>query len=169
MNAYLAYSDDEGDTWTNSRLSDLTFNGNTPNSNVRFGDYIHIDAYNGKIIPVWTDDRAGNYDQEIYTAVVEIPVSVAETVSGNETFTLYPNYPNPFSGSTTLKFATRERMQVSIMVYSSAGQLVGTPVDQMMDEGIHHYRWSGTELAPGIYTLKVLAGNSVSYLKMLHY
>jgi hypothetical protein len=168
MNAYLAYSDDSGNSWSNTRLSDVTFSGNTPNTNVRFGDYIHIDTYNGKIIPVWTDDRAGNYNQEVYTAVVEIPVALAEKGVLNGSFTLYQNYPNPFSGSTTLKFETRERLLVSMQIFGTAGQLIDMPVDEVLDEGIHQYEWTGAGLPPGIYTLKVIAGNSVSYLKMSH-
>ena len=71
INTYVAYSIDAGTTWVNQLLSDSSFTA-TPvggtGGDVRYGDYIQIDAYNGKIIPVWTDDRKGTPNQEIYTA-----------------------------------------------------------------------------------------------------
>ena len=168
MNAYLAYSDDEGNTWTNSRLSSETFNGVTPNGNVRFGDYIGIDAYDGKIVPVWTDDRAGSYNQEIFTAVVDIPISVAENKIENEAFTLYQNYPNPFGDETTLHFDLSEQMHVRIEVFNMAGQVVSVPVDAALNSGKHQVKWSASGLGPGIYYLKLSSGRAVSYLKMTH-
>jgi len=116
MNAYLAYSEDEGDTWTNERLSNETFFGSQPNSNVRYGDYIGIDAYDGKIVPVWTDSRAGGYKQEIYTAVIDIPIGVEEYKSTHEEFTLYQNYPNPFTEETRIHFELKQQKKVNIAV-----------------------------------------------------
>jgi len=45
---------------------------------VRFGDYIAIDAYGGNVVPVWTDERAGGFDMDIYTAVINpiVPVEL---------------------------------------------------------------------------------------------
>lgn len=166
MNAYLAYSDDYGDTWTNTRLSNESFHGQTPNSNVRFGDYIGIDAYNGKIIPVWTDDRDGSYNQEIYTALVDIPQSIGEQKLINDAFTIYQNYPNPFSGLTNIPIELHDNMHVKAEIYSTSGQLVASPLDEFMPKGNHQIQWDATDLAPGIYFMKVYSGQAVSRLKM---
>lgn len=167
VNAYLAYSDDQGNTWTNTRLSNETFNAVTPNSNVRFGDYIHIDTYDGKIVPVWTDDRDGNFNQEIYTALVEIPVAVPQYKTENNAFTLYQNYPNPFTGLTTIDFDLHEQSYVKAEVYNTAGQLMAKPVDAMLNEGKHHIDWDATNYTQGVYLLKFTTENSVSYIKMI--
>ncbi|OLD71492.1 MAG: hypothetical protein AUI33_07750 [Ignavibacteria bacterium 13_1_40CM_2_61_4] len=45
----------------------------TPNSDVRFGDYIGIDSWDYRIVPVWTDERAGGFNMDIYTAVIKLP------------------------------------------------------------------------------------------------
>lgn len=76
IEAYLARSTDGGQNFTNELLSTEPSPTNQPNSDVRFGDYIGIDAYAGNIvIPVWTDERAGGYDMDIYTATVtSVPV-----------------------------------------------------------------------------------------------
>jgi hypothetical protein len=168
MNAYLAYSDDEGNTWTNTRLSNMSFHGITPNSNVRFGDYIDIDAYDGKIVPVWTDDRLGSYNQEIYTAIVDIPQAVNEYKSVNDAFTLYQNYPNPFSGRTTIQFELKDKMHLKAEIYNMAGQLVSIVADADFEQGHKQIVWDATGLNKGIYHLKMMAGNSVSYLKLIH-
>ena len=81
--AYLARSTDGGQSFINQRLSAQPSPSNTPNSDVRFGDYIGIDSWGGRYVPVWTDERAGGFNMDIYTAIVKapqpatIPVSVA--------------------------------------------------------------------------------------------
>lgn len=168
MNAYLAWSDDQGNTWTNQRLSNESFAGSTPNSNVRFGDYIGIDTYAGKVVPVWTDDRAGNYDQEIYTALVELPVGVQETFVQNNAFKVYQNYPNPFSSETTIHFDLHKTSVVKAEVLNMAGQLVDIPVNELLKAGKHQIVWNAAELKAGIYTLRLTSDDGVSFLKMTH-
>lgn len=68
---YLAYSWDGGVTFTNRLISSAQSPHNTPNGSVRFGDYIGIDSWGGHTVPVWTDERAGGFDEEIYTALVD--------------------------------------------------------------------------------------------------
>ncbi len=76
IKAYLAESTDGGLTFSNTELSSQESPTSTPNSDVRFGDYIGIDSYNGRVVPVWTDERAGGYDMEIYSAVIDNSVPV---------------------------------------------------------------------------------------------
>jgi len=168
MNAYLAYSDDEGSTWTNSRLSNETFLGSKPNNNVRYGDYICIDAFDGKIIPVWTDDRDGNYNQEIYTAIIDIPQGVEDYIDIQDEFTLYQNYPNPFGDETVIRFDLTEPMSVSVEIYNSTGQLVDSPLNGHLEAGQQEINWNATGLSPGMYYLRISSEKSVSYLKMTH-
>lgn len=49
---WLARSDDGADSFENYRISKRTF---TPESDIFFGDYIDIDAYNGVIYPAWME------------------------------------------------------------------------------------------------------------------
>jgi hypothetical protein len=165
MNAYLAYSDDQGDSWTNMRLSSETFEGARPNGNVRYGDYIHIDTYDGKVVAVWTDDRAGNYEQEIYTALVDLPVSVGE-VDLNQDFTLYQNYPNPFKEKTMIHFDLERRSHVKIEVFSASGQLIDIPQNGTLPQGKHQVSWDAPDECSGMLILKLTTGSAVSYQKM---
>ncbi|HTX88731.1 MAG TPA: T9SS type A sorting domain-containing protein [Bacteroidales bacterium] len=58
---YMAYSDDGGSTWTDMKVSDVSW---TPSpiplmATGYMGDYLGIDAYDGKVYPTWTDNRLG--------------------------------------------------------------------------------------------------------------
>ena len=58
---WIAYSDDGGDTWTDMKVSDVAM---TPApipglASGYMGDYLGIDAYDGKVYPTWGDNRSG--------------------------------------------------------------------------------------------------------------
>jgi flagellar hook assembly protein FlgD len=118
---------------------------------------------------VWTDDRDGNYNQEIYTALVDLPVKVEENKIRNDAFVLYQNYPNPFSSQTTLHFDLHDHMHIKAEIYNASGQLVAQILDKKMNEGKHQINWSPADKSSGIYYLKVSSGKAVSYLKMTRY
>jgi hypothetical protein len=61
VQVFCANSTDAGDTWEDFQVSDVTF---TPSpipglASQYFGDYLGITARNGKVYPVWTDNRTG--------------------------------------------------------------------------------------------------------------
>ena len=80
IEAYIARSTDGGATFTNELLSTVPSPTAIPNSDVRFGDYIDIDFYGGNIVPVWTDERAGGFDMDIYTGRIP-PIVPVELIS----------------------------------------------------------------------------------------
>lgn len=53
---YLASSSDGGQTWTEQRINSESF---MPISQVFFGDYNNISAYDGIVRPIWTEFRGG--------------------------------------------------------------------------------------------------------------
>lgn len=69
---------------------------------------------------------------------------------------LYPNSPNPFWRSTTLRFRVPDSRQISIKVYDVRGQLVRTLFNGIAERGLNETQWDGTsadrvKVAPGIY------------------
>lgn len=80
IEAYIARSTDGGATFTNELVSTQPSSTNIPNSDVRFGDYINIDFVGGNIVPVWTDERAGGVDMDIYTGIIP-PIVPVELIS----------------------------------------------------------------------------------------
>jgi len=70
--------------------------------------------------------------------------------------TFWPNYPNPFGGSTTIEYTIPEPSHVTLEVYDILGRRVATLVDQKQRSGLHTMQWDGTggagqPLASGIY------------------
>jgi len=65
---YLAYSTDGGETFTNIKINESTFE---PTAGVFFGDYNHISAEGGRVRPIWTQ-MDGNGLLSIWTALIEM-------------------------------------------------------------------------------------------------
>lgn len=75
--AWMAYSTDGGETFTDLKVSDVVFTPSPiPNMAASYmGDYLAIDIYNGKAFPCWTDTRSGHC--LTYVSPVEIIVPEA--------------------------------------------------------------------------------------------
>lgn len=87
---------------------------------------------------------------------------------------LYQNYPNPFNPSTTIAFRLREASTVTISIFNTVGQQVGTLVDgEEFDEGVQTVDFTATQLASGVYFYRIDArgvengARSVETLKMM--
>ena len=83
-----------------------------------------------------------------------------------ETLSLSGNYPNPFSGTTTLTFGLPEQMDVTLSIYDVMGRKVATLVDGTKAAGTHQVNWSGqseagSRLASGMYLVRFTAGDQV--------
>ncbi len=84
---------------------------------------------------------------------------------------LYPNYPNPFNPSTTLRFALREAGTVRLEIRNVRGQLVQVVADRVFDAGTHTLSWNGTDaagraVASGIYLAWLKVDGEVRTRKM---
>ncbi|MFZ1946743.1 MAG: T9SS type A sorting domain-containing protein, partial [bacterium] len=82
------------------------------------------------------------------------------------------NFPNPFSQTTTVRFAVAERSHVTLAIYDVTGRLVRTLVDADLKPDAYGVVWNGTdrrerEVASGIYFCRLEAGRSVRTNKML--
>ncbi len=164
INSYIAYSTDNGDNWINQRLSDSSFTDQEPNSDVRFGDYIQVDAFAGKVIPVWTDQRKGFPNQEIYTANLSGLISV-NTISSEipEMFRLHSNYPNPFNPVTHIRFDIPELSQVKFTVFDILGRVVSVLINGELSAGVYETRFDGAGIGSGVYFYKLEASGRNSF------
>jgi hypothetical protein len=89
---------------------------------------------------------------------VELGDSVVEAAN------LYQVFADPVRLSTTVQFCLRERQHVSLAIYDVQGQVMRTLVDGITEPGMHQVQWDGksgneTEVAPGIYFLRMEAGS----------
>jgi hypothetical protein len=98
-------------------------------------------------------------------------VSIEEEIESHKEFALSQNFPNPFSNSTTFKFALKDPAHVKLSVYNIKGQLVSRVVDGDMAPGFYEIPWSPADgdhkLANGIYFYKLEAGDKTFVKKMI--
>jgi len=153
IEAYIARSID-GLSFTNELLSSEPSPTSVPNNDVRFGDYIAIDAYGGNVVPVWTDERAGGFDMDIYTAVIN-PILPVELT----------NFTARLSGGNT------------ILEWSTATELnnLGFEIERSLNQqtwitiGFVEGRGTTTESQSYLFTDEGIAGTVYYRLKQIDF
>jgi len=75
-----------------------------------------------------------------------------------QSFSLEPNYPNPFNPSTRFKFTIAQRAQASLIIYDVLGKKVRTIFqNKSFEPGVYtNYIWDakddfGNDVSNGIY------------------
>jgi len=86
VEVFCANSMDGGDTWEDFKVSDVAFSPSPiPGlASQYFGDYLGISARNGKVYPVWTDNRTGTalaYTSPYMTSTMVAPTNLLGTVT----------------------------------------------------------------------------------------
>ncbi len=86
-------------------------------------------------------------------------------------YRLGQNYPNPFRARTTIRFSTKRREAVEILVFDAAGRLV-KKLNKVAGPGEDGVVWDGTEnngrpVASGVYFYQIRAGNFVGAKRMI--
>lgn len=172
IEAYLARSTDGGTTFINEKLSSTPFTAAWPNTDVRFGDYINVDYVGSRIATVWVDLRSGgNINQEIYTAVIDLPTAINPISSTNpEKYNLYQNYPNPFNPTTKIKFDVpkikQTSMFVSLKIYDIMGREVATLVNENLTAGTYEAKWDASNYSSGAYFYRIQTEDYYSVKRM---
>jgi hypothetical protein len=123
---------------------------------------------------VWADGRAyglkGNNTFEFWshTPSVAVPGSFrsgvqAQTQKSVREFMLYPNAPNPFRVTTSIRYSLPREGPVSLKIFDVAGRTVKTLVDMKQRPGRYSMRWDGDDnrgrtVGNGVYFCKLRAG-----------
>jgi len=115
------------------------------------------------------DDRAKQNIENRSTITLNGPDgnSYLDFENNNSSVVNHKNYPNPFSGKTTISFELDEQTDVKLDVYSMNGQLINKVTDQNFDIGYHEVLFDASGLTPGIYTYILTAGNHFEHGKMI--
>ena len=82
------------------------------------------------------------------------------------TFALAQNFPNPFSGTTTIAFQVRQAGHVSLDVFDVMGRKVATVVNEVVSAGAHRATFEARDLAAGLYLVRLTAEGQVLQQKM---
>jgi hypothetical protein len=168
IEAWLARSTDGGVSFINEKLSSTPFTANWPNTDVRFGDYINVDYRGTRIVPVWTDLRAGGNNMDIYTAIIDLLVGIKPVTEITPyKYQLSQNYPNPFNPETNIRYEIPKNGFVKLIVYNILGREVETLVNENQSAGAYEVSFDGSNLSSGPYFYKLQAGDFSETKKML--
>jgi hypothetical protein len=71
---------------------------------------------------------------------------------------LFPNFPNPFNPSTTIRFALPVRGTAVVTVYNILGEEVARPAEGVYGAGTFSVTWVATNHAAGVYYARLTVG-----------
>ena len=80
---------------------------------------------------------------------------------------LAPNYPNPFTTTTILRFRLTTAADVRLEVYDRLGRRVATLVDASRSAGWHEATFDAAGLTSGVYTYRLTADGATQQRTML--
>jgi cytochrome c peroxidase len=83
------------------------------------------------------------------------------------TFSLNPNYPNPFNPTTSISYALPEASFARLVVFDVQGRTVATLAQGWHEAGSYHVTFDGSGLASGVYFYQLQAGNLTQTQKMV--
>lgn len=101
---------------------------------------------------LYDNSIAGKYSADLNAASFDIKI--------------YQNFPNPFSGTTTIKFETASFSNLKLAIFDSYGNLVKAYLYDNMQPGIHEVRVDGSDFPAGEYTYRFISGNYSQSHKM---
>ncbi|MEX2600581.1 MAG: cellulose binding domain-containing protein, partial [Balneolaceae bacterium] len=81
-------------------------------------------------------------------------------------FELRQNYPNPFAGSTALRFTLPVESFVQLEIYDISGRRVATIVDEVRPAGSYQEIWRAHGAASGLYLARLVTSDGVSSRKL---
>lgn len=115
------------------------------------------DVEAGETIVLGRNSIDGAPDAPMYLAMLGAvtPVSAEETPLHAVEATLHPNYPNPFSGATTVSYTLAQPGHVTITVSDAIGREVAVLVDGPQVSGRHDIRWEAGALSSGVYLVRL--------------
>jgi hypothetical protein len=92
---------------------------------------------------------------------------IENRISNN--FTLHQNYPNPFREYTQIKYDLQREGIVKLQVFNFLGQEITTLVNKYHSPGSYEVMWNAEDVKPGIYFVKLRAGDFAETRKVVVY
>jgi len=80
---------------------------------------------------------------------------------------LFPNYPNPFNPSTTIRYGLSQKSQVTLGVFNSLGQQVLSLQNGEREAGYHEVKFEAASLSSGVYFCRMRSGSYAMTMKLL--
>jgi len=113
----------------------------------------------------YCDSVAAGRSSTGITVTVVAPVSTG--ISEQHTATLLENYPNPFSGSTTIRYSVSADAAVELNVMDLLGNKVAALENGRRSAGSYSINWNAENAAAGMYLLQMRTNNTVTIKKII--
>lgn len=165
---YYAYSMDQGETWSvNERLSDgFDPHVGWPNQE-KMGDYFHMVSDNESAHLAWCGTF--NSEQDVYygritpliTAIPNLP-EVADLMNISCS-------PNPFSGTTSVRYFVPVEAKVNITLFDVYGKAVKTIVDEQKLPGNYSVQITSDQIAKGTFLCRLSIGENRRTTRIIHF
>jgi predicted peptidase len=95
-------------------------------------------------------------------------VAIQERSAVPEKISLHPVYPNPFNGSTTVRFSLEKETEITLSVYDLSGRLIENIVTGKHTAGEHHVQWEKSAVSSGVYFIRLSSANFTQTRKMIY-
>jgi hypothetical protein len=157
----LAYYVVYGDTSTGFSPDELLMVGTVPAGTESFDHYPVAGCWYYRVSAVTTLGYGGGYSSERGDCVD--PAVGDETETPSYANRLEQNFPNPFNGTTTIRYSLESKSSVDIRIYDTAGRLIRVLERQTRDPGRYEVVWRGVDnadraVASGIYFCRIRTG-----------
>lgn len=147
-------------------------------SNLAMGTYYLVNAETGASLgEVSVNYQGGFTDLQLATElggkeslilkIQNTPAGVSDENTIPGTFTLYPNYPNPFNPATTVSFSLPSRAQVEVAVYNLHGECVQVLHSGVTEPGYYAMQFSAENLPSGVYFIRAISGSVQQTVKAI--
>lgn len=164
--------------------------GNSDHASFWNNGYDAIHVFEDDFSPVYhtTGDRISAMDTVYWTKVIKCMVAtlcdlaVPDTIftgtelipASSQSTTLQIGYPdpNPFRGTTSIKFTIPTRTKIEVSLYNLTGQLIRKLTEETKEAGTHTILWDGKtknqNVAPsGVYFIKFTAGDMTTFRRLV--
>ncbi|HEY6626223.1 MAG TPA: S8 family serine peptidase [Ignavibacteriaceae bacterium] len=101
-----------------------------------------------------------------YSALQSLLTGVNDTNQLPEDFYLLQNYPNPFNPSTKIRFAVPEKSNVKLYLHDILGSEIAVILDEEVNPGVKEIELNGSNLASGVYLVRMVANNYQQTIKI---
>ena len=105
--------------------------------------------------------------EEIISGPNGMRIIIGEPNISTDAFQLYPAYPNPFNPIVNIGFDLPMENSVRLIVFDMLGREVEVLIDNELNVGTHYVEWDASNMASGIYMVKMISGKKTDIQKLM--
>ena len=96
---------------------------------------------------------------ETWSFTIPINVGLGDDGGIPLEFTLETNFPNPFTGNTTIRYALPKGAEVDLEIFDALGRQIRRLVNENQPAGWHEVNFDALTLSSGVYFYRLTAGD----------